>query len=378
MKVGYSSVVLKIDGWTFKVLGNWVYGSLSGPTHRLDLTIKGKGDAASRYLPHGMVGQSFSSNTARHGKRDVYPLSGRMRTMAMAEGAIEGKSSMYEVAAPFAIDFRFSRFTTALVAVPSGMLMDGAASAVSDAERPHVVDGAASSVSDGEAPAAAAPTMLLTASFAPPPARRLGEAAPCAPPVAPFMNLDWMRMMLPSPPPPPAQPPPPCETFYSCPIGSSISREPFEDVETYGNMGDDCWFERIPQEGPASSELAIRATVSGGSCGTTPTTVEITGATDAAKTSLHKYFVHGTQSEWEVMNATLITGFTNMPGKQLQLWTGAGKNYGWILANSTDVESAATFASGYNLNAQWDYCNSVSLQGAKKEKAEGGCRGCRV
>ena len=58
------------------MLGNWVYGSMSGPTHRLDVTFKGKGDAASRYLPHGIVGQSFSS-MARHGLRDFYPLGPR-------------------------------------------------------------------------------------------------------------------------------------------------------------------------------------------------------------------------------------------------------------------------------------------------------------
>ena len=115
MKVGYSSVVFRVDGWTFKVLGNWIYGSMSGPTHRLDVTFKGKGDAASRYLPHGIVGQSFSSSTARHGLRDFYPLSGRVRTRAQAEGAIEGDASMYEVVGPFATEFRFSRFTAALV-----------------------------------------------------------------------------------------------------------------------------------------------------------------------------------------------------------------------------------------------------------------------
>ena len=97
-EVTYSSVTFKIDGWVFKVLGNWVFGSISGPTHRLDLTIKGNGDAASRYLPHGLVGQSFSSNMARHGLRDFYPLSGRVRTRAMAQGAIDGEAQSYEMA----------------------------------------------------------------------------------------------------------------------------------------------------------------------------------------------------------------------------------------------------------------------------------------
>ena len=42
MKVGYSSVVFRVDGWTFKVLGNWVYGSISGPTHRLTVVRSDK------------------------------------------------------------------------------------------------------------------------------------------------------------------------------------------------------------------------------------------------------------------------------------------------------------------------------------------------
>ena len=137
------------------MLGNWVYGSMSGPTHRLDVTFKGKGDAASRYLPHGMVGQSFASLAVRHGKRDFYPLSGRMRTTAMAEGAIEGDASMYEVAGPFATDFRFSRFAAALLAVSSGLLTDGDASAISDAAE------GLGAISDAEA------------AYAPPPLRRL-------------------------------------------------------------------------------------------------------------------------------------------------------------------------------------------------------------
>ena len=185
MKVGYSSVVLKIDGWTFKVLGNWVYGSISGPTHRLDVTFNGKGDAASRYLPHGIVGQSFASDMARHGLRDFYPLSGRVRTMAQAEGAIEGDASMYEAAGPFATEFRFSRFSSALVAVSSGLLADGDASAISD----------------GDASA-------IEAAYAPPSVRRLAEA-PCAPPPPRHLiDIDGGSNASPSPPPPLG--PPPC------------------------------------------------------------------------------------------------------------------------------------------------------------------------
>ena len=57
-----------------------------------------------------MLGQSFSGDGKRDGKRDVYPAAGRFTTSAMAEGAIEGTAAMYEVASPHATDFAFSRF----------------------------------------------------------------------------------------------------------------------------------------------------------------------------------------------------------------------------------------------------------------------------
>ena len=58
----------------------------------------------------GLLGQSFSGDGKRDGKRDVYPAAGRFTTSAMAEGAIEGTAAMYEVASPHATDFAFSRF----------------------------------------------------------------------------------------------------------------------------------------------------------------------------------------------------------------------------------------------------------------------------
>jgi len=66
------------------VRGNFVYDRVSGPTHRLDLTFKPVAGAAARALPHGLVGQSFSSAAPRNGKVDSYPLSGRFTTSAMA------------------------------------------------------------------------------------------------------------------------------------------------------------------------------------------------------------------------------------------------------------------------------------------------------
>ena len=135
------------------------------------------------------------------------------------------------------------------------------------------------------------------------------------------------------PPPPSPSAPASFETFYSCPIGSSYSRSHFELAASYGTKNsDDCWFERIPSDGTTSSGLAIRATVSGGSCGSSPTTIEFTGATDAAKTSLYNYFVSGTQVSWQTIDSTLVSGsVANLP---TNLYAGSGTNYGWILGSS--------------------------------------------
>ena len=53
------------------------------------------------------------------GQVDVYPWSGSFQTSAMAEGAIEGVASMYEMPSPFETRFAFSRFDAAEVPVPS-------------------------------------------------------------------------------------------------------------------------------------------------------------------------------------------------------------------------------------------------------------------
>ena len=140
---------------------------ISGPRHRLDLTLSDAGDAAARDLPHGLVGQSFSSTQERIGARatstapaphssatpgrspfelnahlsapirarsgratvpelgatcppphctgkvDLYPDGGEFTTAAMAEGAIDGEAHMYEAAGPHRTEFVFSRFDAA-------------------------------------------------------------------------------------------------------------------------------------------------------------------------------------------------------------------------------------------------------------------------
>ena len=134
----FSSASFKFrDDWSVVVRGNHVYDRVKGPTHRLDLTLKElSGSAAARALPHGLVGQSFASSKPREGKVDHYPRAGRYATSAMAEGAIEGVASMYEMPSPFATRFAFSRFDAAEVPVPSRWpLASYASQAVPGSER---------------------------------------------------------------------------------------------------------------------------------------------------------------------------------------------------------------------------------------------------
>ena len=80
-----ASARFSAGNWTITVRGNHVYGWLSGPRHRLDVSFSAKGDGAARSVPHGIVGQSFSSLAPRYGRTDQYPERGVFRTSAMAE-----------------------------------------------------------------------------------------------------------------------------------------------------------------------------------------------------------------------------------------------------------------------------------------------------
>ncbi|EOD30971.1 hypothetical protein EMIHUDRAFT_99249 [Emiliania huxleyi CCMP1516] len=105
-------------GWRVElaVRGNNVYGRLSGPAHRLDMSFTAAdSDTAALAMPHGLIGQSFSAPARREGKVDDYPLEGHFATSAMAEGAVEGTPGLYEVSSPYATsEFTFSRFSQPL------------------------------------------------------------------------------------------------------------------------------------------------------------------------------------------------------------------------------------------------------------------------
>ena len=139
IKVRYSSAVFQVRGWAITVRGGYVWDRISGPRHRLDMSINARGNAPERALPHGLIGQSFSSSGPRNGKRDLYPAAGRFATSAMAEGAIEGTAAMYEVASRYATNFAFSRFDDEMTASPLEVVGsegsgDGTASGPADVE----------------------------------------------------------------------------------------------------------------------------------------------------------------------------------------------------------------------------------------------------
>ena len=81
-------------------------------------------------FPLGIVGQSFSSDSPRHGATDIYPEEGLFETSANAEGAIEGSAAMYEVPSPYETRFAFSRFDAAEWLETGGLAGAGDASAV--------------------------------------------------------------------------------------------------------------------------------------------------------------------------------------------------------------------------------------------------------
>ncbi|EOD10559.1 hypothetical protein EMIHUDRAFT_120543 [Emiliania huxleyi CCMP1516] len=89
------------------VRGNNVYGRLSGPAHRLDMSFTAAdSDTAALAMPHGLIGQSFSAPARREGKVDDYPLEGHFATRT---------PGLYEVSSPYATsEFTFSRFSQPL------------------------------------------------------------------------------------------------------------------------------------------------------------------------------------------------------------------------------------------------------------------------
>ena len=58
--IKFSSARFMLPGWTFKVAANRVWGHISGPVHRLDVSLHAHGAEAALAQTHGLVGQSFA------------------------------------------------------------------------------------------------------------------------------------------------------------------------------------------------------------------------------------------------------------------------------------------------------------------------------
>ena len=115
-----STLVVRAAGWETNVTRKPIYNHVSGPDlWRIDLTtrpldstgISANGISAWKVsAPHGIIGQSYDNDgIAVHGAIDAYTTT-VARTRAMAEGAIEGKASDYELNDPTNQSFKFSRF----------------------------------------------------------------------------------------------------------------------------------------------------------------------------------------------------------------------------------------------------------------------------
>jgi len=95
--------------WEFAITRRPIYNKMSGPSYyRLDVEIKRRKDSA---IAHGIIGQSWDNDgIAISGKKDDYSTD-EVFTTAMAEGAIEGDASDYELKDEYHTGFKYSCFT---------------------------------------------------------------------------------------------------------------------------------------------------------------------------------------------------------------------------------------------------------------------------
>jgi len=114
MRLGFSTLDLDTTDWNIKIRALPVYDRISGAHHRLDLVFElRKPEALLAQLPHGIIGQSWDGDgRAVDGALDEYPEQdgAHFTTSAMAEGAIEGVGSDYEMSSPYGVAFKYSRF----------------------------------------------------------------------------------------------------------------------------------------------------------------------------------------------------------------------------------------------------------------------------
>jgi hypothetical protein len=78
------------------------------------------------------------------------------------------------------------------------------------------------------------------------------------------------------------------------------------------------------------------------------------------------YFSNGAQAAWaNVLTPTAIAGNPDL-STATKVWTGGGGNLGWIISanDQSPGSTPVTFASSYDFNANWDYCNGKPGHGS--------------
>ena len=79
-----------------------------------------------------------------------------------------------------------------------------------------------------------------------------------------------------------------------------------------------------------------------------------------APTAVFSLFASGAQSSWQTLSNVVSLAGAAVVADVKYLFTGGVNNLSWIISSSNNSSTAATFASGYNQNTTWNYCNGVA------------------
>ena len=135
--------------------------------------------------------------------------------------------------------------------------------------------------------------------------------------------------------------------FFVGKVGYDLVFAHFEtDADTCPDAGAAC-MRRLPSTVPASSEFMAQ-------CG--PDAIKF-----KLSPSAFGYFATGTPAVWQALvTPTAVAGTPDMT-TATKVFTGLGGNLGWIISADDKNPSftTKTFASSYNFNGTWDYCNGV-------------------
>ena len=71
------------------------------------------------------------------------------------------------------------------------------------------------------------------------------------------------------------------------------------------------------------------------------------------------FFAKGTQHQWQSLTNVELGAGNPQLGYATKVWTGSGANQGWIVSDDDNEPSFTphTFASAYDFNQTWNYCN---------------------